>query len=77
MIIGCTATFLALFLVNYMDFIERNQENSYIDWDVKTITSGDFTVEIDVEEGFYKDYKTSKEKEDWENECVEKCACCR
>ena len=42
-----------------MDYIERCQENNQIDWDVKTITSGDYTIEIDVEGGFYNDFKTS------------------
>lgn len=28
----------------------------YIDWDVKTITAGDYTVEFDIDEALYKQF---------------------
>ena len=52
------------------------QEFERIDWDVKTVTAADYTVEIDIPESFFIDYQTSQEKEDWESNCVEKCNCC-
>lgn len=30
--------------------------NQYVEWDVKTITAGDFTVEFDIAPEFYKDF---------------------
>ena len=60
--IGSLAIFMSLFLVNYFDFIEKTQENEEIAWDVKTITSGDYTVEIDIGTDFYLRYKDDFEK---------------
>jgi len=54
LIIGCTAVFLALFVVNYIDYIESIQQNMFIEWDVKTITAGDYTIEFDIEPEFFK-----------------------
>ena len=45
---ACLVAFVALFLVNYIDYMQRCQENNYIYWDVKTLTSGDYTVEVDI-----------------------------
>ena len=48
LVLGCSAVFIALFVVNYLDYIKKTQENNYVEWDVKTITSGDFTIEFDI-----------------------------
>ena len=47
------------------------QENSYIEWDVKTLTSGDYTVEVDIGNDFYPKYKETIEK-DWIKKCLSK-----
>ena len=56
LLIGCMATFLALFIINYVDFIQRKQENDYVYWDLHTLTSGDYTVEVDIGPDFYNKY---------------------
>ena len=33
------------------------EETNYVEWDVKTITSGDYTVEVDIGIDFYPKYK--------------------
>jgi hypothetical protein len=48
LVLGCAVVFIALFVVNYLDYIKKTQENNYVEWDVKTITSGDFTIEFDI-----------------------------
>ena len=48
LLIACAAVFLALFIINYFDYIRKNQEFSYVEWDVKTITAGDYTIEFDI-----------------------------
>ena len=60
--LGCAAVFIALFVVNYYDYIKKTQENNYIEWDVKTITSGDFTIEFDIIKNFYLDWKDKVEQ---------------
>lgn len=69
LVLGCAAVFIALFVVNYLDYIKKVQQNNYVEWDVKTITAGDFTIEFDLDETFFKDWM-DKEMQPW----VEKCA---
>ena len=64
LVLGCAAVFIALFMVNYLDYIKKTQENNYVEWDVKTITSGDFTIEFDISKQFFEDWKL-KVKENW------------
>lgn len=40
-------------MINYLDFIKKVQENSYLEWDLKTVTSGDYTVEFELPPGFF------------------------
>ena len=69
LLICCAAVFLALFVINFIDFIKKNQANKYIEWDVKTITAGDYAVEFDIDPEFFKDY-LKKAKNQW----IEKAA---
>ena len=64
LVLGCAAVFIALFVVNYLDYIKKTQENNYVEWDVKTITSGDFTIEFDINAAFFHDWK-DKVKASW------------
>ena len=66
---GCIAVFIALFVINYIDYIKKTQENNYVEWDVKTITAGDYAIEFDIAPSFFEDYM-AKEYKKW----VEKCA---
>lgn len=54
--LACAAVFIALFVVNYLDYIKKTQENNYVEWDVKTITAGDFTIEFDLSREFWQDW---------------------
>ena len=62
--LGCMAIFVALFMVIYLDYIKKIQENNYIEWDIKTITAGDYTIEFDIEPGFFDDFLV-KEYTNW------------
>lgn len=56
LLIGCAAVFIALFTINYVDYIKKTQENNYVEWDVKTITAGDYAIEFDIDPEFFEDY---------------------
>lgn len=56
LVLACAAVFIALFVVNYLDYIKKTQENNYVEWDVKTITAGDFTIEFDLSREFWQDW---------------------
>ena len=55
--IGCMAVFIYLYSMVYFDYIKVVQTNLYVDWDVKTITAGDYTVEFDLGEDTYDFWK--------------------
>ena len=64
LLVSCAAVFIALFVVNFIDYVRRVQMNNYIEWDVKTITAGDFTIELDITKDFFNDFK-EKEMYAW------------
>lgn len=47
--ISCWAVFIYFFTLTFFQYIHCVQENKYIDWDIKTITAGDYTVEFVIE----------------------------
>jgi hypothetical protein len=44
--IGCVGVFIALFFIVFVDYLRSIFKNAYIEWDVKTITAGDYSVEL-------------------------------
>ena len=59
---------MALFITNYLDYLNKIQENNYIEWDLKTLTSGDYTVSVAIDEDFYAKYLKDVERE-WLVKC--------
>lgn len=51
---GCLTVFVYLFTLVYFDYIKTVQQNEYVEWDVKTITAGDYTIEFDLEKETYE-----------------------
>lgn len=56
LVIACVAVFLALFIINYFDYIKKQQEYNYVEWDVKTITAADYTIEFDITHDFFEEW---------------------
>jgi hypothetical protein len=54
---GSVAVFVYLFTMLYIDYIKCVQVNNYIDWDVKTITAGDYSTEFDINAETYLRWK--------------------
>jgi len=48
LIVSCGAVFIYLYSTTYFDYIACVQTNKYIEYDVKTITAGDYTIEFEV-----------------------------
>lgn len=40
--------FIYLFTIVYFDYIKSVQKTKFVDFDVKTITAGDYTIEFDI-----------------------------
>jgi hypothetical protein len=52
--IGCITVFIYLFMLVYLDYISCVQMNEFVEFDVDTITAGDYSVSFDLEEATYK-----------------------
>jgi len=48
--------FCFFFSVLYIDYIDNCQKLSFIDWDVETITAGDYTIEFDLDNATYDEW---------------------
>jgi hypothetical protein len=51
------AVFVYLFVVIYIDYIKQVQKNEFVDFDVKTITAGDYSIEFDIDHDVYDKWK--------------------
>jgi len=48
--------FIALFFVVFVDYMRSVFKNNFVEWDVKTITAGDYSVELNVTENMWKTF---------------------
>ena len=62
--LGSVGAFIALFAINFIDFVKKKEENAFVAFDVKTITAGDYTIEFDLDADFYPDY-LKKQHDAW------------
>ena len=46
-----------LFSIIYFDYIRVVEQNMQLDFDVQTITAGDYTIEFDLPESSYQYFK--------------------
>lgn len=51
------SVFVFLYTLVYFDYIKTVQKNKYVDWDMQTITAGDYTIEFDVKRQTYKHWQ--------------------
>ncbi len=56
LLIGCFGVFIALFFVIYIDYVKSVAKNDFVEWDVKTITAGDYSVEMDISEDMWNNF---------------------
>lgn len=59
---SCIGVFIALFMIVYVDYIRSIQTSNFVEWDVKTITAGDYSVEFDITEAFYDAFVQARGK---------------
>jgi hypothetical protein len=52
--------FISLFFVVFVDYMRSVFKNNFVEWDVKTITAGDYSVELDIPEALYKRFIAEK-----------------
>ena len=44
---------IALYVSVFTDYIRQVAKNDFVEWDIKTVTSGDYTIEFDISDAFY------------------------
>lgn len=64
LIVGCIGTFIYLFSLNFLEYIQQVQKYKYVDFDVKTITAADYSVEFEISEKQYAHWKKYYNQED-------------
>ena len=63
LIVSAGAVFTYLFSTVYFDYLSCVQTNKYIDYDVKTITAGDYSIVISISADQYEHWKKHYKKE--------------
>ena len=56
LLIGCMGVFIALFFVSYIDYMKSVFKSTAVEWDVKTITAGDYSVEVAISKGMWNTF---------------------
>jgi hypothetical protein len=56
LVIACLGVFICLFFVVFLDYLRSIFKNLYIEWDVKTITAGDYSVELEITEKMWNNF---------------------
>lgn len=56
LVIGCIFVAVALFVMIYTEFMMRVSANKFVEWDVKTVTAGDYTIEFDIVEEMWEKF---------------------
>lgn len=54
--ISCCTVGIALFIMVWIEYIRNIAKTDFVEWDVKTITAGDYTVEFDIGMDFYEKF---------------------
>lgn len=52
--ISCLTVFMFLFISLTLEYLRRVQANKFVDWDIKTVTAADYTVEFAITEKHYE-----------------------
>jgi len=50
--------FISLFTMLNTDYIRSKQRNDFVEFDVNTITAGDYSIEFDIEDEVYESFLT-------------------
>lgn len=56
--VASLAVFMALFFNIFVDYIKSIEKNLNVEWDVKTITAGDYSVEVDIPAAMFDKFKS-------------------
>lgn len=54
LVISCTGVALYLFAYTTIEYTKSVQKNMFVDWDVKTISAADYTVEFKITPDMYE-----------------------
>ena len=49
LLVSCFGVLIYLFTISYFDYLKSVATNSFVEFDVNTITAGDYTVEFNLD----------------------------
>lgn len=55
--LACVGVIIYSYSILYFDYIRAIEKNKFIEFDVNTITAGDYTIEFDMNRDAYKYFK--------------------
>lgn len=56
LLIACLTVAVALYVSVFTDYVRQVAKNNFIEWDVKTVTAGDYSIEFDITDEFYDSF---------------------
>jgi hypothetical protein len=56
LLIACLTVAVALYVSVFTDYVRQVAKNNFVEWDVKTVTAGDYSIEFDITDEFYDSY---------------------
>lgn len=64
LVVSCTGVVLYLFAYITIEYTKSIQKNMFVDWDVKTVSAADYTVEFRVTPDMYEFFQENYLQED-------------
>lgn len=55
--VGCIGAFIYLYSQIFFEYITRVQQNKFVDYDVRTITAADYSIEFNLRDSQYNHWK--------------------
>lgn len=70
-LISCLSIFVASLFIIVVYFVKKNSQMKQLDWDISTITPGDYTLQLEITADAYKWFLTEiYEKNDFESQGI-------
>lgn len=63
-VIACSGVLLVLIYLTVLHYFKRHSELSQLKWDLQTVTPGDYTMQIEITQEMWQDFKNHAEAND-------------
>ena len=56
LLVSCVTVFIVFFSITYIEYIKSVQQFKYVDFDYKTLTAADYTVEFQISKKMWQNF---------------------